>query len=204
MSDKDIKSWNARLKDQVDRKWENYKRWRINLDDARDRLFFCIAGEFIYVEKVSSISANATIRLDSNTRDPIDLKKGTEIKTVFREFYITNEAQSNEWIDVIIGINFNYRQAQEQNYDEAQTCIILTNAGVGNVQAASNPCNRVLIRAHTGNGGTIWINFGAAGAVNTCYELTAGDAISVPCSNTDRIQGWFTNGGDRATIVYES
>jgi len=87
---------------------------------------------------------------------------------------------------------------------EAQPCILLTNVNPAvNTVAAANACSRVLIRAHTGNTGTIWIDFNNAAVVNACYELTAGDAISVPLSNTNLINGILTNGGDIATIVYE-
>ena len=53
MSDRDIKNWDARLAEQVQKKYENYIRRRINLDMARDRGLYAIAGEFIYVEKVN-------------------------------------------------------------------------------------------------------------------------------------------------------
>jgi len=202
-SDRDIRNWEKRLKDQTLRGWNNYKRFRYELTTARANDYLGLTGEFLFVEAVSSKSALAMVRLNRNTNDPIDLKIGTHIKTIFESLYVTNTAQSGEWIDLVVGINFEYGRQQVGNQAEAQACIILTNAGVGNVQAAAHICNKVLIRAHTGNAGTIWIDFGTAGVVNSGYELTAGDAISVNCSNTNRIQGWFTNGGDRATIVYE-
>lgn len=205
MNDRDIISWDKKLKDQVIRGWENYLRRRIHLDTARALEPMTITGDFLYVENVSSKSALATIRLNRNTNDPIDLEFGSIVKTVFTEIHITHAAQPGEWIDLIVGINFEYYKEQGGILvAEAQPCIILTNAGVGNVVAAANPCNRVLIRAHTGNAGTVWIDFNQAGVVNACYELTAGDAISVPCSNTDRVNGWFTVGGDIATIVFEA
>ena len=206
MNDRDIKSWDQRLTDQVDRKWENYLRRRIHLDDARALERISIAGEFLYVEEVSSASAGALIRFNRNTNDALDLDYGTVVKTVFTDIFINNDAQPDEWIDIVVGINFEYYKQQGLDIlaAEAQACIILTNVGVGNVVAAANPCNRVLVRAHTANGGTVWIDFSQAGVVNACYELTAGDAISVPCNNTDRINGWFTVGGDIVTIVFEA
>lgn len=108
MSDKDIKKWDARLKDQNDRGWENYLHRRILLDVAADLQDWAIAGEFIYIEKVSSAAAVASIRLNRNTNDPIDLELGTTIKTIFTEVFITHAALAGEWIDIIWGINFEY------------------------------------------------------------------------------------------------
>ena len=107
-SDRDIQAWEGRLKQQELRGWDNYMRRRIDLSNARAAEQWGIAGEFFYVEQVSSESAKAGIRLNRNTNDQIDLEIGTIIKTIFTSFYITNTAQSEQWIDVIVGINFEY------------------------------------------------------------------------------------------------
>lgn len=204
-SDRDIKNWDQRLKDQLALGWDNYMKRRLNLDTARDLELWPNTGEFLYIENVSSKSAKATVRLNRNNNDPIDLELGTQIKTIFIQLHITHTAQPGEWIDIITGINFEYYKESQDSIlsAEAQPCLILTKPAPGNVVAPAHPCNRVLIRAHTGNAGTVWIDFATAAVVNACYELTAGDAISSPCSNTNRINGNFTAGGDNITIVYE-
>lgn len=208
MSDKDIENWDQRLKNQVLRGWENYVRKRINLSTARATEFWGIAGEFFYVEDVSSESASASIRLNRNTNDSIALEIGVVIKTIFKEFYITNAAQANEWIDVIVGINFEYYKKQVGNGivgSEAQPAIIVTNALPNtNTIAASHICNRALIRAHSANTGTAWVNFGAAASANNCFELEKRDAVSVPLSNTNRINVLFTVANERVTVVFEA
>ena len=112
MSDRDIKTWDSRLKDQNDRGWENYLRRRIHLDVARDLDRWAIAGEFMYVEEASSAAAVASVRLNRNTNDPIDLEVGTSIKTIFTQTFLTHAALQGEWIDVIWGINFEYFKEQ--------------------------------------------------------------------------------------------
>lgn len=202
-SDRDIRNWDKRLADQVQYGWDNYKHLNINLSTARLDQPFRIAGEFIYIEDSSSPAAKAKIKLNRSNNSALDLKKGVKIETIFLEIFITNDAIQDEWLDLVFGINFDYYNQDKISDAEAQPCIILTNVLADtNTIAAANFCKRVLIRAFTGNAGTVWINFGAAAVAGACYELTAGDAISVPCSNTNRINGLFTAGGDDATIVF--
>lgn len=108
LSDKDIKTWDARLKDQNDRGWENYLHRRILLDVAADLQDWAISGEFIHVERSSSAAAVASIRLNRNTNDALDFELGTVIKTIFIEVFITHTALAGEWLDVVWGINFEY------------------------------------------------------------------------------------------------
>jgi len=207
MSDKDISSWEKRLMDQVSRDWHNYGRYRIDLSIARDRLFWNYAGEFMVIEEVSSASAAASIRLNRNTNDAIDLNVGTIIKTVFKEFYITNAIQSGEWIDVVIGINFEYYKRFAGNGPasaDAQPCIIVTNASADtDTQAAAHVCNRVLIKAHHANTDLVWIDFGQAAVENAGFDLPADHSLSVPLSNTDRVHALFKVADERITICYE-
>jgi len=108
MSDKDIKNWDQRLKDQNDRGWDNYLRRRIHLDNERDLECWGICGEFLYVEQVSSENAIGSLCLNRNTNDMIDLELGTIIKTIFTKIFLTHAALQGEWIDIIYGINFEY------------------------------------------------------------------------------------------------
>jgi hypothetical protein len=106
MSDRDIKSWNDRLADQVARKWENYHKQRIDLSVARSAQPVEIVGEYIYVENVSADSVSATIQLNRNTNPELALVKRRSIETIFERLFITNAAQANAWIDIVTGINF--------------------------------------------------------------------------------------------------
>lgn len=209
MDDREIIHWDKRLADQVKRGWDNYKHLHLNLSTARLDQSYLIAGEFLYVEDSYSADSVAKVRLNRKNNDSLDLEKFVKIETVFIEIFITNDALEDEWLDLVFGINFNYYKEREyvapddpQQF-QAYPCMILTKPAPGNVGAGFAVCHRVLIRAHTGNAGTIWIDFGPPAVVDDCYELTPGDAISVPLTNTNLISGWFVNGGDRATIVYE-
>ncbi len=200
-SDRDISEWESRLAEQVRRSFHNYRVRRIDLGVARYNKKIDLTGEIIIVEKASSLSASATVRLNFDDAGELDLTQGVEIKSIFGKIYLTNDVQTGEWLDVVTGINFEYKKHTDS---EAQPCIILTNvAADANTVAAAHPCNRALIRAHSGNAGTAWINFGADAVADACYDLPAGDVMSVPCSNTNRINGLFTTGGDKVTIVYE-
>jgi len=112
LSDKDIKTWDQRLIDQVRLGWENYKHIRIDLTTARTDQSFNFAGEFIYVEATSSALAVAKIKLNRNTNDALDFELGTFIKTIFVEVFITNTALQGEWLDIVVGINFDYLKEQ--------------------------------------------------------------------------------------------
>ena len=109
-SDKDIKTWDQRLKDQAVRHWDNYIHRRIDLSIARVDQLFAIPGEFITVEERSSVLAVAKIRLQKNTNDQLDIEKGVEIYTVFTQVFISNDALQGEWLDLIFGINFVYKK----------------------------------------------------------------------------------------------
>ena len=207
MGDRDIKNWDLRLKDQVLKGWENYFRRRIHLTDARTAEFWGVTGEFLYVEEVSSKSAAAAIRLNLNTNDEIDLQTGVVIKTVFKEFYITNTAQAGEWIDIIVGINFEYYKHHAGDAiagAEAQAVVKLTHANPNtNVAAAAQICNRALIKADVNNTQTAWIDFGIAAVQNACHPLDPHEAIEVSLSNLDRINANFEVGGECVFITYE-
>lgn len=209
MDDREIIHWDKRLADQVKRGWDNYAHLHIDLATAQENQSYLIAGEFLYVEESSSADAKAKIKLNRISNESLDLEKGVKIETVFIEIFITNDALEDEWLDLLFGINFKYHREMELIVAaavavEAQPCILLTNVNPAvNTVGGANACTRVLIRAHTGNAGTIWIDFNNAAVVNACYELTAGDAISVPLSNTNLVNGILTNGGDIATIVFE-
>jgi len=206
-SDKDIKNWEQRLGDQVKRDWHNYDRYRIDLSIARDKEPWNFSGEFIYVESVSSQSAYAKIRLNRNTNAEFDLEIGSTLKTVVKEFYITNTAQAGEWIELIIGINFEYYKqfsGDEIPRSRARQVLNLTHAVANtDVAAVAQPCNSVMIKADVNNTQTAWIDFGVAAVQNSAFPLDAGEWLRVKLPNTDQVHANFEVGGEIVFIVYE-
>ncbi len=208
MGDRDISNWEQRLKDQVLKGWHNYERQRLHLDTARASEFWGLAGEFLYIEQVSSESALASVRLNLNTNDELDLQAGTVIKTVFKEFYITHTAQAGEWIDLIVGINFEYYKKWDNGFgggaEQAQAVVKLTHVNPAtNVTPAAQICNRALIKADVNNTQTAWIDFGTAAVQNACLPLDPGESVTVSLSNLNRINANFEVGTECVFIVYE-
>lgn len=109
-SDRDISQWDARLKEQLERSFHNYHKRRIDLSVARDNKQFDWTGEILIVEKASSSNAIATVRLMFVDADPLTLEKNVEIKSIFNRLYLSNDALAGEWLDVIAGINFEYKK----------------------------------------------------------------------------------------------
>jgi len=85
----------------------------------------------------------------------------------------------------------------------AQPCIIITNVNPdANTVGAAHACKRVLIRAHTINTGLVWVDFNNAAVALACYPLDAGDAVSVPLTNTNLINCLFKVANEKVTVVY--
>lgn len=109
-SDRDISQWDARLKEQLDRSFHNYHKRRIDLSIARDHKKYNWTGETLIVEKASSPSASATVRLMFEDADELTLGENVEINSIFNRVFLSNAAQPDEWIDIIAGINFSYKK----------------------------------------------------------------------------------------------
>jgi len=202
MSDREIINWEKRLADQVKRGWDNYKHLHIDLTTARIDEPIRISGEYLYVEESSSALAVAKIKLNRNTNDALDLEKGVKIETVFIEIYISNDALEDEWLDVIIGINFEYYKQIVSA--EVQQVLNLTHANPDtDVAAAAHICNAALIKADVNNTQIAWIDFGIAAVQNSCMPLDAGEWVRVATSNTNRIHANFEVGGEIVYIAYE-
>lgn len=112
-SDRDISQWDARLKEQLERSFHNYHNRRIDLSVARDSEKLDWTGETLIVEKASSADAIATVRLMFEDADELTLQENVDIKSIFNRIYISNEVQTDEWLDVIAGINFEYKKKIE-------------------------------------------------------------------------------------------
>lgn len=197
-------NWDARIKEQLKHGWKNYTKKRLDLGIARSELFLTLAGDFLYVPKASSASALATIKLNRNTNESLDLKAGTIIKTVFTEFYWSNGAQSGEWIDVIIGVNFEMDQQFPDPSRQAQAVVEITHANPDTNQAGADQiAERVVITASPLNTDIAWLDFGQAAVQDSCYPLEAGDSVTVSISNLDQINCNFEVGGESVWIINE-
>ena len=110
LSDRDIVNWDQRLKDQAGKGWDNYSVKRIDLSQARTNHPVRVPGEFLCISDSSSGSAVATVRLNRTSNPSLNLEEDVEIKTIFTILYISNAALVDEWIDLTIGINFEYKK----------------------------------------------------------------------------------------------
>lgn len=108
MDDREIQQWDKRLADQVRRGWDNYKHLYIDLTVARADQAYLIAGEYLYVEDSSGDNAIAQVKINRISNEPLVLKSGVKIETVFIEIFVTNEALQEEWLNLVFGINFKY------------------------------------------------------------------------------------------------
>ncbi len=197
-------SWEQRIHDQVNRGWKNYRKHRFDLTAARADLFFAFPGDFMYVEAASSASAVASVKLNSNTNESLDLQAGTSIKTVFKELFFSNDAQPGEWLDVIVGVNFEKMDQFPEQTRQAQAVVEITHANPDTNQAGADQiAERVVITASPLNTDIAWIDFGQAAVQDSCYPLEAGDSITVRVSNIDRINCNFEVGGESVWIIRE-
>ena len=110
MNDRNINQFDNRLLDQVRRKFENYFIYRLDLTTAQTDHEISLAGEYLYIMAASSNTANAQARLNRNTNHALDLIEGIELETVFERVFITNTAQADEWLDILVGCNFKYKK----------------------------------------------------------------------------------------------
>jgi hypothetical protein len=199
-----LSDWEEKLNEQEARQWKNYHKFRIALSAGRNNMVYNFPGDFLYVVATSTASAAATIKLNKNTNEDLDLKAGTKIKTVFTHFYFTNEAQAGEWMDLIIGIDFEKDDEQPQPAREAQPVIEITHANPNTNQAgASLIADRVVITADPQNTDLAWIDFGQAAVQNGCYPMEPGDSVTVRISNIDQINVNFEVGGESVWIIRE-
>jgi len=198
-----FRDWDKQLSDQVHRDFKNYHTLRIDLSTARDNEVKVAAGGLIYVWDMSSKAAAASIRFNRTVNDAIDLKLHTKIETIFTQFFITNIAQAGEWIELLIGIDFDITNVFE-NPAIARPAVIITNVAADtNTVGAAAITNKVLVKALSTNSGIVWLNIGAAAVEGSCYDLAPGSAIALRTSNTDQINVLFKTANDNVCVIRE-
>jgi len=62
--------------------------------------------------------------------------------------------------------------------------------------------SEVLIKAKTGNTGNLWVNVGAAAAVNTGFQLLSGEYVNFSINNLHTLYLHFTKDDDWVNIIY--
>jgi len=194
--------WDDRLKEQVKRDWENYKKKRLDLSTAQNDLRLDLAGEFLYVEAVSSASATATVKLNRDKNDAITLSHQTKIRTVFTTLYITHAAQAGEWIDIIIGVDFSKTDPQLADPGTAQPVIEITNiAADTNTIGAAAIATVVVIKADPQNVDIAWIDFTTPAVQDACFPLEPGDSLTARIDNVNQVNVNFEVANDQVWIV---
>jgi hypothetical protein len=206
--------WDERLKLQDQRKFNNYKVHRIALDAVLVNKEFVIPGDIVIVVQASSSSAEATIRFNRDSNEALVLVEGKIRKTVFTKFYLSCAAQTGQWLDLLIGIDFDENQILSATLigqgvtlggGTAQQVIIVTNASAGvDTQAAAHVCKGALLKALSTNTGLVWVNFGAAAVSGSSYDLAAGDVLPVPVDNTNKIHALFAVANEKLVVIYKA
>lgn len=201
-----MRDWNIRLKNQVDRRFDNVKKIRIDLTTARTDQLYNVPGDYLYVEAASSCIAAATFKINKDAGVSTDLIAGTKIETVFNVFFVSNAALPGQWLDLIIGIDFRLsRDFAAANFGIAQPAAVITNVAANtNTVGADKAVLRVLIKADVKNTGIAWINFGAAAVQDLCTPFDPGEWISVHLINTNKINVNFEIAGEKVFVTSES
>jgi len=69
------------------------------------------------------------------------------------------------------------------------------------VQLPARQITEIMIIADKSNGGDIWVNIGAAAAVNTGWPLDAGDSVVLSVNNQNLVHLHIVTSGDRYHIM---
>jgi len=197
-------NWDQRITAQEHLRWENYEVIRLDLSIENNDRLFSRPGDYLGVYRVSSLSAIASVKFNVKRAPTIRIKSKVTIETVFTQFYINNSAQSGEWIDLLIGIDFVYKDSGAGSSNEAQPVVEITHAVADTNQAGADQiADRVLITADPRNTDIAWIDFGQAAVQDSCYPLEPGDSITIKTSNLNQINANFVVGGESVWIINE-
>ena len=193
-----------RLLEDVKRRYQKFKVVRFDLSVLQVDTKFSIAGDFLYVEKMSSTTAAASLRFARDREDTIDLKSGRWIRGIFHEIYLSNVAQAGEWIELAIGVEVEIGDNDVgAAIGQAQAAILITHANADTNQAGgANACNKVLIKADVQNTGISWIDIGQAAVQDSCMPLDPGDWIELDIANTNLINCNFEIGGELVHVIF--
>lgn len=198
-----MENWDKNLKEQVARDWKNYRKHRIDLTTARVDENFTFTGDFLYAEGASSETALASVRLNRNTNEALDIKAYTKIRTVFTCLYISNTAQSGEWLDLIVGVNF--EKEDPPPFAASPIAAAFENiTGVGandDITFESRLTTEIMVLTNKNNIGDVWINLDAGAIIDTGWPLDAGEWVKMAIGNMDRLNLRIISNGDKVIIL---
>ena len=79
---------------------------------------------------------------------------------------------------------------------------VLANQASYTWQGEDIPISEVLVRSHPDNSGRVWINVGAAAAVDTGYPLDAGEWVNFAINNLHTLHLFIALNTEKAIIIY--
>ena len=203
----------------------------IPLDQAVADLEFPLAGRVLAVWTAPDSTAYVDIKFNRQNEDSIRFTRGRVLAVPFTKLFITVPAGGgagtvmellygpdafevlriyptvpdyDTTLDDVLTRLTEILAELETKGGIAQPEINITNvAADANTVGANHACTAVLIRAFTTNTGLVWVNFQAAGVDGTSYPLAAGDAISVPLTNTNLINCLFKVANETVAVIYQ-
>ncbi len=197
-----MSDWDKRLAEQVQRKFKNVQPVLVKLDAALADQELPLCGDILYVNRVSSRLAAATVKLGSRKAEALELKLHKKIKAVFTQFYVTAAAQAGEWIELLVGIDFDIDDVIEPEL-VMQPALVITHASADtNVAGAAHGCVRAFLKADAANTGKVWFDIGTAAVQGSCGSLDAGEVFPLDINNTNLINANFEVGGEKLFVYY--
>jgi hypothetical protein len=100
--------WEIRLKEQVNRKFQNYKVIHVDLSSDMTDKEFPVAGDSLIVIRASSAAALASVKFNRNVNDELPVFEYAKHMLVFTSFFVSCDAQSGEWLDLLAGIDYEF------------------------------------------------------------------------------------------------
>ncbi len=79
---------------------------------------------------------------------------------------------------------------------------IVTTGGNESYQHTPQRCSEVIIKADKDNSGDVWLNIGAAAAVDTGWVLDANEQIPITVANLAHVRLFVVTSGDKVQIMY--
>lgn len=199
-----MSNFEKKLSEQVEKRYEKYKTYRINLSTANLDHQISLAGNFLCIDEVSSGSAQAQIKIDHDRSDPINLQLHTIIKTMFYTLFLSNEAQPGEWIEILVGCDFDLIRREVGKIIESQSCVVITNVAANtNTVGPASVSDIVLFKADVVNVGVVWIDFGIPAVQNACLPMDPGDWSRHHLSNLNQLNVNFEIANERLIVVPE-
>jgi len=175
--------------------------FRIYLDNAKSKEFWSFSGNYFCLLDASHNDAWIKVNFNRVETDPIKFEKGLIIRRPFTKFWVTSDAQSGKWVDILVGATspklleiIDNRTAliqstlleairdelkgdtDEENWDTEKT------VGTSAVQVLASNSDRkcLLVQAKSTNTGIIYIGFdNTVTSTKWVAELQAGQSLMI-------------------------